>query len=214
MKTFSTAAQAALESGEVITVGAVKIATADPFRVFGGYGEVTLGGEVYQGVGQAGLVSVTGGQLGGAEQAIDLILSGVDPDILPLIEAADVRGAPAVIWRLLFDGAGANLLQASVFARGRVDSMPVEYVPGGTATVRCRIETAARGSGRQTGRMRADADQRQIDAEDGAYKWVTQAATKTLAWGGKPPARAAQTLPGAADVFANYRFTPGGVFER
>ncbi|MDP3853148.1 hypothetical protein [Phenylobacterium sp.] len=200
MKAYSVDWQAALDLGDAMTAGAVKIATSDPFRVWTGDGSITLDGEVYVGIGSAGMIRATGSQLGGAEQAIELILSGVDPDIIPLIEAADVRGARVTVWRLGFDGSGLNLLDANVFARGKVDTLPREETPGGTATIRCLVETAARGLGRNTGRMRSDADHRMVEATDGAFQRVSQAAELTLAWGGKPPARAGVALPNGQTV--------------
>lgn len=200
MKTYSAAAQAALETGAVMTAGAVKVATATPFRVWSGHGELALGSpaEAYAGIGDHGLVSVTSSRLGGTEDGIDLTLSGVDPDAAALIDHADVRNARVTIWRLLFDSSGRNLLDASVFERGRVDKLPREDTPGGTSTIRCKVETAARGLGRRTGRMSSDADQRLIQATDGSMSRVTQAGDLTLAWGGKPPTRAGLALPGTS----------------
>lgn len=197
MKTYDPALLAALEAGEIITGGAVRVATATPLRVWSGYGELSLSipaPETFLGIGHNGLVRATGGRLGGAERGIELSLSGVDPDVIPLIEQNDVRGAAVVIWRLMFDSSGTQLLGAHVFARGRIDTLPIEDTPGAASTITARIETAARGLGRATGRMRADADQRMIDATDGGFKRVSAAPVKTLAWGGKPPARAANVL--------------------
>ena len=196
MKTFSTAAQTALAAGAVMTAGAVRIAISPLFAVWGGDGALTLSGESYTGVGHHGLITVTGSRLGGAEDGIELRLSGVDPDLAGLVAATDVRGAPVWIWRLLFDLSGTSLLDATIFEMGRLDRLTTEETPGGTATIVAAVETAARGLGRRTGRMTADADQRMVLSTDGALSRVTQAGELTLAWGGKPPARVTQTLPG------------------
>jgi hypothetical protein len=204
MKTYSTAAQAALAAGAVLSVGAVKIATDDPFRVWGGHGDLLLddgdGPETYVGIGHAGLVSQTGSQLGGTEDSLSLTLSGVDPNIVGMIDAADPRGASVVVWRLLFDVSGQTLLEATVFDRGRVDKITSTDVPGGTATIVCQVETAARGLGRSTGRTTSDADQRMINPADASLSRVTQAGDLSLAWGGKPPARAGSALPGVGGI--------------
>lgn len=200
MKTFSSALLTALANGDVLTAGAVKIEASSPFRVWSGYGDLTIGGETYAGIGQAGLIRATGAQLGGAEQALELSLSGVDPDVIPLLQDFEVRNAAVTVWRLMFDGAGTTLLGSHVFARGRVDGLPVEETPGGSSTIRCRVETAARGMGRATGRSRADADQRRVSATDGGFQYVTGSPGRELAWGGKPPARAGQSLPNALQL--------------
>lgn len=194
MKAYSAELLAALDAGEVITAGAVKIATATPLRAWSGYGPLTLNGESFAGVGQAGLVKATGGRLGGTEQAIELSLSGVDSDMLPLLDMADLKGSAVTIWRLMFDGSGSQLLGAHIFAAGRVDGLPVEETPGGSSIIRCRVESAARGSSRSTARLRSDVDQRQLDPLDGSLRWVTVAPGRVLYWGGKTPARASAVL--------------------
>lgn len=207
MKVFAEEWQDELDAGRGMRCMALEILCDDPFRVWSGYGDIVLAGETYHGIGAVGMIKATGSQIGGSEQAIEGVLSGVDPAVIPIIATSGVRGARVKIWRLGFDPSGQVLLNASIYARGRVDSMPREDKPGDTATIRCMVETAARGMGRQTGRMTADADQRLIDAADGSHKRVSQAAELTLAWGGKPPARAGSSIP------TTIRFGPGGIFD-
>lgn len=195
MRIYSEAAQAALEEGTALAIGAVRLElTTGPWRVWGGFGPLVLDGETYIGIGDRGLVSVAGGQLGGAEQGATLSLSGVDPDAIALVDTLAVRGAPAVLWELLFDQSGANLLDAHVALRGRCDRMPIEDEVGGGSTITLMIEGAVRGLGKRSGRRRTDADQRLIDGDDGGFKAVSYAGEVTLNWGGKPPVRAGSAL--------------------
>lgn len=197
MKTYSSELIAALEGPGVTTAGAVNIATSAGFRVWGGEGTFSINGEDYVGIGDRGLVSETSSQLGGAEQALELVLSGVDSDVIPIIHAANIRNAAALVWRLVFDINGVNCLGAFP-RRGRIDSLSIEDVPGGKAKITARSESAAKNMGRQTGRQRSDADQRALDPTDGGMKWATQAPLRSLAWGGKPPARVSSgILPGS-----------------
>lgn len=196
MKTFSADALAALQTGNAIVSGAVRFGTATPLRLWGGHGEVTLDSEVYTGLGARGLVTVSGGSLGGHEQGPELSLSGVDPDALPSLGLASLRGVPVIIWRLIFDGAGAELLQSSVFLRGRVDRATTEETPGGDAVIRIGVEGAARGLGRRSERMRSDADQRLISATDGGLRRVAYAGEKAIYWGGQKPLRVGAAFGG------------------
>ena len=196
MRDIAPAALAAIEAGEAVVGGAVEIIGASgPFRVWSGYGEIVLDGQTYAGIGHHGLIQATGGALGGAASAITLTLSGVDVKVLELVEPGEVRDAPVTIRRLIFNGAGSVLLDASVYARGRADTLTREETPGGTATISVNVETAARGLGRRSARMRTDVDQRLITGTDGGFKHVSYAGQKTLYWGGQRPAAAGQGLP-------------------
>ncbi|KQZ31729.1 hypothetical protein [Caulobacter sp. Root1472] len=198
MFVYPEAAQAALDDGTALAVGAVKLAlTTGPWCVWGGHGPLILSGDTYVGIGDRGLVSVAGGQLGGAEQGATLSLSGVDPDALALVDTLTVRGAAAVLWELLFNQTGSTLLSARVVQRGQVDRLTVEDQIGGASTVTAAIEGAVRGLSRSSGRMRTDADQRLVVGTDGGFKAVSYAGEITLNWGGKPPQRAASALPNA-----------------
>lgn len=198
MRIVPAEAQAALERGDVLDAGAVKIGEGlDAIRLWSGHGPFTLDGEIYDGVGDRGLIASSGGTLGGAEQGLALSLSGVDPDALSLLELEPLRHAPVLTWRLTFDAAGTHLLEARRLARGRVDTVETEETPGGTATIRIEVEGAARGLGRRGGRTRTDADQRLIESADDGMKSVNVIGGKKLYWGGKPPQPAGQALPGA-----------------
>lgn len=196
MRTYSAAAIEALATGNNIVSGAIKVASTPPFRAWGGYGTLSLGGEDYIGVGDRGLVSVSAAALGDSAQNIELMLSGVDPDTVALLDATTIQRVGVVIWRLIFDGAGATLLDAQVYARGRLDNLGVTETVGGTSTIKVSVETAARGLGRSGQRMRSDADQRLIDPADAGFKAVSYAGVKTLYWGGKPPGAAGAALAG------------------
>ncbi len=188
MKIYPDEALAAFADGSAIVTGAVAIDCTDPVLVWGGWGPLTLDGDEYLGVGDRGLAQVNQSALGSVAQGVSLALSGVDPDILPLIDAMDLRRARAKLWRLVFDGTGLTLLAAHVYTRGSVDELPVEDVPGAAATITVAIESPARGLGRKGGRMRTDADQRIVSATDGGFSRVAYAAEKQLYWGGQKPA--------------------------
>lgn len=218
MKTLSPAALAALEAGDAIVSGAVEIACDPPVRIWGGWHPITFDGRTFEPVGDRGLAQVAGGALGDAAQNITLTLSGIDPETLALLDAGDVSGAPAVLWRLIFDQTGNSLLDFHVWARGRLDTLPTDEEIGGTAAIIAELETAAKGLGRRGGRMRSDADQRLIDPNDGFFKNVSYAAEKSLYWTGRRPQRAGSALPnggGDGEVFREgpppgRGFSPGG----
>lgn len=197
MKSFSAEALSALASGDVMVSGAVRL-NREPnvVRLWGGYGAQVINGEVYLGVGDSGLVSVSAGALGANEQGAELTLSGVDPDVAGTLNLKILRGQPAVLYRLIFNGTGARLLHTEVYLRGRIDRTPIKETPGGASTITIGVEGAARGLGRRSERMRTDADQRQISPTDGGMRRVAFAADKAINWGGKPPERAGGAFGG------------------
>jgi len=198
MKLYSDAAKAALERGEAIVSAAVEVLCDPPFRVFGGYGVLPIDGHDYTGIGDRGLAQEVGQSVGGSAQGVQLTLSGIEQAVVAMIDAASVRAAPVTVRKLIFDSSGTQMLDASVYARGRVDQLPITDNAGGKSSVSAMVETAARGLGRRGGRMRTDADQRLIKSIDGSFKSVSYAAQKTLYWGGKRPASAASAVGGGA----------------
>lgn len=201
MKVLPPSALAALQDGTAIVTGAIEIGCNPPVRVWGGYHPIIFEGRTFDPLGDRGLVQVAGGALGDAAQNISLILSGIEPAALELLDAEGLSGAPAVLWRLIFDQTGNTLLGFNVWARGRLDTLQTEEEIGGTAAIAAQLETAAKGLGRSGGRLRSDADQRLINASDGFFKNVSYAGEKTLYWGGRRPARAGSVLPGVGGGF-------------
>lgn len=201
MKTLPPTALAALQAGTAIVTGAVEIECDPIVRVWGGWAPITFDGRTFEPIGDRGLVQVAGGALGDAAQNITLTLSGIEPATLALLDAQALSGAPAVLWRLIFDQTGNTLIGFNVWARGRLDTLMTEEEIGGTAAIIAQLETAAKGLGRSGARMRSDADQRLINPSDGFFKNVSFAGEKTLYWGGRRPARAGSALPGAGGGF-------------
>ena len=185
-----------MASGTALTSGAIKIDAPDPVRVFGGYGNLVLGGEVCVGVGDRGMVDAVTGSIGASAQGATLTLSGVDPTLIPLMDLRSLRGCPVVLWRLVFNSSGARLLHPAIFMRGQVDRADANETPGGTATIVIGVEGAARGLGRRSQRMRTDADQRLVSATDGGFKAVTYAGERQIFAGGKPPQTATAAFGG------------------
>lgn len=211
MKSISAAARQALADGTAIVVGAVEISSDPPIRVWSGWSEISLGGNLFQPIGDRGLVQIAGGALGGSAQGITMSLSGIEPEVLELLDADEVAQAPAALWRLIFAGDGVNLLDAQVWQRGRLDEMVAEEEIGGQAMLQAALETAARGLGRSGGRMRSDADQRLIKPDDGFFKNIAYAGEKTLYWGGRKPSSASSALGGGSSGGGRSPFSRGTV---
>lgn len=195
MKIYSDAAMADIRAGTAIVSGAVLIECAPPVLVWGGDGPFTFASLTFQGIGDRGLAQLSSSAIGSAEQNMTLTLSRIESENLKLFDASEVQGAAVTAWRLTFKGDGKTFLDAHIFRRGRVDDAPVQDVIGGGASISIVLESAARGLGRVGGRMRTDADQRRVKADDGFFRNISYAAEKKLYWGGRPPATAGSVLP-------------------
>jgi hypothetical protein len=180
--------------------GILVVGAGNPINLWGGYGAADLpsdeGTSTFQGIGDRGLINQSAGAIGGSAQNLTLSLSGIEPAALELLDPSEVKGASAVVRRLIYDSAGKTLLGAYVYTRGRVDELKTSEVVGGSATIELSIEGAARGLGRRGGRIRSDADQRLVSATDGFYRVVSAAPKKTLYWGGKRPSVAGSAVGG------------------
>lgn len=209
MKTLSASALAALDDGTAIVCGAVEVLCAPAVRAWSGWSLLTFDGRTFDPVGDRGLVQVAGGALGGSAQGITLSLSGIDAETLALLNAGSLQGASTTLWRLIFAGDGLTLLDFHVWGRGRFDQLVREEEIGGTAALSAQLETAARGLGRRGGRMRSDADQRLVKANDGFFRNVSFAGQKTLYWGGRVPANAGAALGGGSGGGAGQAWSQG-----
>lgn len=197
MKDYSPEALAAMADGSAIPTGAAAFYCGDdPAFVWGGPGPITLDGDTYVGMDDSGIAQIRVGAIGGSEQNIEIVLSGVQPEALALLQQAELQRAAVKIYELIFDGSGTRLLHYRVAKRGRLDDAVIEDMVGGTATVKLVIEASARGLGRSGKRMRSDADQRLIDPDDGFFKHVSYAGKKTIYDGGKPSSAATTATGG------------------
>ena len=197
MRTLAPEALAAIVAGEARIGGAVEILASDePIRIWSGHGDLPLDGETYHGISHRDLGIAGGASLGGIAQNLTLTLSGIEPELLGLLEPDTVKSAPVRIHTLIFDSTHTQLLDSYVIRRGRIDRVIVKEESGGTASISVEVEGPGRGLGRKTGRIRADADQRLIEPNDGGLREVSFAAEKTLYWGGRRPSRAGESLGG------------------
>lgn len=194
MKIIDEDALAALEGGDIVHAAAWKFVFPDfeepgdgVVKWFSGWGEITIEGEVYTGIGEAGLVIPTASSIGGANDGLTIEFSGLDPAITALVDNYDYHQKPVTVYRLVFAPDRKTLLGAAVFMRGRIDSIGEIATVGGKAALVVQVEGPRRDMNRRGARMRSNVDQRALGG-DAAKKHVGVAARKTLSWGNKPAA--------------------------
>ncbi|HWA22333.1 MAG TPA: hypothetical protein VG735_08065 [Caulobacterales bacterium] len=196
MKTLSEDAIARLASGDPVIAGAAQFEFSQTWRFWSGYGPLTINANVFTGIGARALITPIEGQVGGAADGLTLTVSALDPDIAASIEDEDYHQKPVTIWRLIFDANGVNLIYASVWLRGRVDTIEQVETIGGDATLEIAVEGPFLDMSRKGARIASDTDQRVLGgASDGTMKHISVAGQQTLYWG-KRPAAAVTSLNG------------------
>lgn len=196
MKTIDATALAALAAGTAVVTGAVSFATSPAAHVWGGFGNIAIGGDTYVGIGDAGTVIPVSFEVGGVESGVKLRLSGITDEVIALLAAEDLRGVAVVVRRLIFDAAGTTMHDSSVYFRGRCDEVSLQDVPGGESVATFDIEGSARGLNRSGARFASDNDQKLISATDNSFEAIATSPTKTLYWMGEGPKRAGQAVNG------------------
>lgn len=190
MKTLPQAAVDALAGRAPIIAGAAKLAFGQTYRLWSGYGDLTIDGEVYTGIGARALVTPIGSEAGGGADGLSVTLSGLDPDVAQSIEDESYHQKPVTIWRLVFSPDHV-LLGAGVYMRGRCDVVTISETAGGDAAIELSIEGPRKDMQRRGARIRGDSDQRVLGGSgDAAFKHISVAGRKTLRWGQKPEAAA------------------------
>lgn len=211
-RSISAPALAALAAGTCTLTGALRIMTPTPTCLWGGPWDLTIDGYVYKPLNDNSMTAGPKFAIGSTEIGLEIELSGLNPLLMPVVTEKDWRGMAAVQHRLFFDQHGTTLLDAVSWFRGKVDSVRLEDVIGGTSTIYLGLEGVARGLGQSRGRKTADQDQRLISATDGSHRYVSSAGEIVLYTGGEAPSRAAGALNGGRTGSGGTN--PGDIFAR
>lgn len=192
MRAFNSTTLALLASGRAVSRSLVLFDF--PSGLYGfwdGLGTLTVSGVTYDGSG--GLLRGDAVNLAGslASGAMTLTLSSIaetelSPGVLATIEGEQYHQRPVTLSRAYFNPATRGLLSVERVLRGYVDQMLHDEKPGGEATLSCLIETRGRDLTRRGYRMRSDADQKSIAANDGALRHAPTAPNDDFTWGRLP----------------------------
>ncbi len=109
--------------------------------------------------------------------------SALTPDLLATIEAEQYHQRPATLYTAYFDPETRALLDVVLEYRGEVDRIVHERRVGGEAVLRVMLESRSRDHPRRGWRMRSDADQREIDPDDGFFRFVNSTAEERVLFG-------------------------------
>lgn len=186
---IDAATLAALNAGQANTRYMVLFDFVSGFYGFwGGHGTLSHNGVTYVGAGSLFSVEDIGQVTDGSAVPIVLVLNGMansalSPDALASIEAETYHQRPVVIMTAYFEEDGRTLRSVETEYRGYIDRISHQHRIGGEAVLRFHLESKARDHFKAGYRMRTDADQGAIDANDGGLRHAIQAASVTVQWG-------------------------------
>lgn len=153
-----------------------------------GKGKLSFAGVDY--VGAAGLIKMDalGSATGLASLAITATLTAIPntdltPDVLATIENENWHQTPVIISRAYIDPETRALLSVERMFRGYFDDLEHNEQIGGEYSLTAYFESKSRDHQKIGYRMRGDADQRLIDANDPSLSYVGIVGSQTISWG-------------------------------
>lgn len=189
MRIINPAALATLAAGRAVSrLLLIFDLPSGTYGFWDGIGLLTYAGRDYVGAGK--LLAIDDLELSGglAPAPVTLQLSampeaGLTVDVLATIEDEQYHQRPCTMSRAYFDPDTRALISVERIYRGYIDQIEhAEQVGGGAALV-CSLESRSRDHTRVGHRVRGDADQRRIAADDGFFRHAATAGTQKIIWG-------------------------------
>lgn len=187
MRTLSAPTLAAIELGRHIRRSMVQfdLDTADggPTGLWDDLYDVTLSGVVFhRGAGRFFITDiVSAGDY--AVRSLDIKFSGFDSGQIAQVRTRNWHQRPVTVYIAIAAVDTPAALDVVPWFTGHADRAVEREKKDGTWDFVINCESANRELGRKALRLRSDADQRQIDSNDGFFKHVTKTVQEDLQWG-------------------------------
>lgn len=182
MKTLDAPTLAALAGGQIAIVQLIKMDfSTTPVALNTSTWDLVWGGVTYQGAQGLGTISAINDKLGEV-QGLKLELFGDTSSISLALDDADiVQGTPITIRTALIETVNYTILQAPIEWLGTLDAMSISE-DGEKSVIQVSAESRAVDLLRGTPMFYTDADQRTVNASDGAFKFVVDQVDKKVIW--------------------------------
>ena len=181
MKNINTAGKTALAAGhvQVIIAAELDIDTGVYIRVHTGFGDKTIDGNTYNGIGDLGKISAVEQTGKAVPSGITLELNGVDPNLLAQVFNYHYQGRPAKIILVILNTNDYTTIDEHTIFKGKIDTMDVQS--GETGIVKVKVEN------RLVDWMRSDNSrytqedyERNTGQTDGFYKQLAEVVNKQI----------------------------------
>jgi hypothetical protein len=158
---------------------------------FSGIGTFEWSGVTFTGAGTLFEIDTIGSSMDGS--AVPLVIrlngdarAGLTPTVLATIESVQYRGRPVTVYRRYMHPETYAELSTELIYRGKIDTMVHKIQEGEQAVLECHTENVLIDLARSGYRMRSDADQRLIDANDGSMRFTSTVPDFKIDWGSAP----------------------------
>jgi hypothetical protein len=188
MKTLSSTALAALDAGRFLvrTLVSAYPEDEDPLHIWDGRGDIAVAGTTYTGAAGRFTIQPAASAADLAPRAVDITLSGLDAEVVAMIENTDWHQRPITIDRAVIVPDALTVLHLMREFAGAMDTGLRREQRDGTTTLTIRCESAARELTRAGAHTRSDADQRLRDPADNFFAFSVAAMNTTIDWGRAP----------------------------
>jgi hypothetical protein len=192
---ISTALQDQLASGVIARTEMVLFDLPPPYGLvgfFSGIGTIVYSGVTFHGAGTLFDIDKIGGALDGTAVGLSVRLNGdartdLDATALAQIESIPYQGRPFWLYRRYMHPETYAEIATELFFRGYIDVIDHNITEGGEVYLEAKVESRSLDLGRSGYRMRTDADQRQIDANDGFFRNIGTVSKREIKWANQAP---------------------------
>lgn len=166
-----------------------------PLRVWTGYGDYTLGGETFSGVGDLGSISPIEEGKSISARGVSLTISGVPSErVSTALNRKEYHNRPVTLWLALFGADGSTLIadEVQIFS-GRLDTMTINDA-GETSTITVTAESRLIDLERPRELRFTDQEQKRLFPGDRGLEYVAGLQGKDIPWGVRGAVSPAQQL--------------------
>lgn len=159
--------------------------TSGPFRAHTGVGTFTYDSNDYTGLGYLGKITSIEEDVEMSASGIKVVLSGIPTSIISIALGTHYQGRTGIVYIALLDEDHGIQGEPVIIFQGRMDNMNITM--GANATIELSIENVIRDWDRPRVRRYNNVDQQAIYPDDKGLEFVSQAAEKSIYWGGRDP---------------------------
>lgn len=201
MRTLSAPTLAALDSGRYIRRNLVRFdldaGDGGSQGIWDDLYDINVSGVVYRRAAGRFLITNVASVGDYSVRSLDVVLSGLDAGALASIRTYNWHQRPVAVLMAIAPVETPETFDVVPWFTGHLDRGVERERAGGTFDFMINCESANRELGRKSLRLRSDADQRQIESNDGFFQYVTQTIQDDLMWGRTATAAPATKAPGA-----------------